>query len=307
MSRTMLVPLTSVVPNIDLLLVNLFKARTYDEFRQIVTADVVYYLCQEMRTRLMSEPVLLPLTTEKRIVVIGDLHGQYFDLIRHFQVNGLPPTTIYLFLGDYVDRGKYSVEVLCLLYALKVKYPDCVYIVRGDHECSRVNRRGGFYSECLRDFSSLYPWNAFVSTFNVMPFAAIIDGKILCIHGGLSPLLEQIGQLKKIERPVDIPHEGLLRDIVWSDFFEEQEGYGDNERRETSFVFGKEQLDLFLKKNNLVGIIRGHELVNTGFLVEGNCITVFSACQYVGCFDNSSAAVIVEKGLKISFSVCYSL
>ncbi|EAL48215.2 Ser/Thr protein phosphatase family protein [Entamoeba histolytica HM-1:IMSS-B] len=303
MSRAMLVPITSNVPNIDLLIIELFKARTSKELTRIITVDIIYYLCQKVRNEMMSEPVLLNLVITNKIVVLGDLHGQYFDLIRHFQSNGIPPDITYLFLGDYVDRGKFGIEVLCLLYALKVKYPRFIFICRGDHECARINRRNLFYHECIYKYGTLHIWNAFVSTFNVMPFAAIINNKIFCVHGGISPLLKYVTQLRRIERPVDIPKEGLLRDLLWSDFDVEQVGFAHNERREVSFVFGVKELNQFLDDNNLEYIIRGHEVVKEGFIVEGRCVTVFSACQYAGIFDNKGATVCIDSDLTISFKV----
>ncbi|KAL7719949.1 serine/threonine protein phosphatase PP1-2 [Entamoeba marina] len=300
MSRNMLVPITTYEPNIDRLIVDLFKLR--GDSKHIITNDVIYYLCQKIRMIFMGESVVLDLKATTPIVIVGDIHGQYYDLIRHLNANGIPPNVTYVFLGDYVDRGKYSIEVLCLLYALKIKYPNHIYLLRGDHECARMNRRGGFYDECIRKTGNLYSWNAFVSTFNVMPFAAIIDENYICVHAGISPLLHSVSQLRKIERPLDIPKEGLICDIVWSDYDEEIIGFCDNERREISVVFGKDLLATFLKENGLKLMIRGHEVANNGFLVEEYCITVFSACQYRGSFDNSAATVIIEKD-KINFKV----
>ena len=301
----MLVPITTFQPDIDILIISLLRARTEAALKNLLTLDTVYYLCQTARSLFMSEPVVLDLSTanHKRIVVLGDIHGQYFDLLKHIDSAGIPPDTTYLVLGDYVDRGKYSIEVACLLYALKIKYPINIYIIRGDHECSRVNRRNGFYEECVRRFGTLYVWNAFVSTFNVLPFAAIIDQSIFCVHGGLSPLLESVSQLRKIERPVDIPHEGLIRDLVWADFYEPQNGFGNNEIRDCSIVFGKQELNRFLDANELKLMVRGHEVVQRGFVVEGRCVTVFSACQYKGVYNNAGATLVIEPHMPLSFNV----
>ena len=122
----------------------------------------------------------------------------------------------YLFLGDYVDRGKQSLEVVCLLFAYKIKYPENFFILRGNHECAGINRIYGFYDECRRRFS-VKIWKAFCNTFNCLPCTAVIDDKIICMHGGLSPELSQMEQIANIARPCDVPDTGLLCDILWAD------------------------------------------------------------------------------------------
>ena len=131
------------------------------------------------------------------------------SLFSYFQAN-------YLFLGDYVDRGKQSLEVVCLLFAYKIKYPENFFILRGNHECAGINRIYGFYDECRRRFS-VKIWKAFCNTFNCLPCTAVIDDKIICMHGGLSPELSQMEQIANIARPCDVPDTGLLCDILWAD------------------------------------------------------------------------------------------
>jgi len=122
----------------------------------------------------------------------------------------------YLFLGDYVDRGKQSLEVVCLLFAYKVKYPENFFLLRGNHECAGINRIYGFYDECRRRYS-VKMWKQFCNTFNCLPCTAVIDDKIICMHGGLSPELSQMEQIANIQRPCDVPDTGLLCDILWAD------------------------------------------------------------------------------------------
>jgi serine/threonine-protein phosphatase PP1 catalytic subunit len=122
----------------------------------------------------------------------------------------------YLFLGDYVDRGKQSLEVVCLLFAYKIKYPENFFLLRGNHECAGINRIYGFYDECRRRFS-VKMWKQFCNTFNCLPCCAVIDDKIICMHGGLSPELSQMEQIANIARPCDVPDTGLLCDILWAD------------------------------------------------------------------------------------------
>lgn len=155
---------------------------------------------------------------------IGDIHGQFYDLLRLFEYGGFPPTANYLFLGDYVDRGKQSLETICLLLAYKIKYPENFFILRGNHECASINRIYGFYDECkFASISALTSarlilimtffielgkrryniklWKTFTDCFNCLPVSAIVDEKILCMHGGLSPELLNLDQIKRIMRP----------------------------------------------------------------------------------------------------------
>ena len=128
----------------------------------------------------------------------------------------MSPKANYLFLGDYVDRGKQSLEVVCLLFAYKIKYPENFFLLRGNHECAGINRIYGFYDECRRRYS-VKMWKQFCNAFNCLPCTAVIDDKIICMHGGLSPELSQMEQIANINRPCDVPDTGLLCDILWAD------------------------------------------------------------------------------------------
>ena len=151
----------------------------------------------------------------------GDIHGQYYDLLRLFEYGGFPPEANYLFLGDYVDRGKHSLEVICLLLSYKIKYPENFFLLRGNHESASINRIYGFYDECtIYNFNkriiiigrrrySIKLWKTFTECFNCLPVAALIDEKILCMHGGLSPELSNLDQIKRIMRPTDVPDSGI--------------------------------------------------------------------------------------------------
>jgi serine/threonine-protein phosphatase PP1 catalytic subunit len=138
--------------------------------------------------------------------ICGDIHGQYYDLLRLFEYGGFPPEANYLFLGDYVDRGKQSLETICLLLAYKIKYPENFFILRGNHECASINRIYGFYDECKRRYN-IKLWKTFTDCFNCLPIAAIIDEKIFTMHGGLSPDLNSMEQIRRVMRPTDVsPH-----------------------------------------------------------------------------------------------------
>ena len=137
--------------------------------------------------------------------MVGDIHGQYYDLLRSFEWRGYPSETNYVFLGNYVDYGKQSLETICLILAYKIKYPGNFFPLRGNHECAWVNRIHGFYDECNSRYN-ITVWKRFIDVFNCMPVAALIDGKIFCVHGGLSPDLDSMDQIRRIMRPTDVSH-----------------------------------------------------------------------------------------------------
>ena len=148
--------------------------------------------------------------------ICGDIHGQYYDLLRLFEYGGFPPEANNLFLGDYVDRGKQSLETICLLLAYKIKYPENFFILRGNHECASINRIYGFYDECKRRYN-IKLWKTFTDCFNCLPIAAIIDEKIFTMHGGLSPDLNSMEQIRRVMRPTDVSHELLRHDGTMTD------------------------------------------------------------------------------------------
>jgi len=191
-------------------------------------------------------------------LLTGDIHGQYQDLLRLFEYGGYPPSANYLFLGDYVDRGRQSLETICLLLAYKIRHPDKIYLLRGNHEDAKINRIYGFYDECKRRFN-VRLWKIFTDCFNCLPVSALIDEKILCMHGGLSPELEHLGQIKEIQRPTEIPDNGLLCDLLWSDPDARVEGWSDSDRG-VSCTFGPDKVAEFLDKNDLDLICRGHQV-----------------------------------------------
>ena len=252
----------------------------------------------------MKQPAYLEL--ESPITVCGDTHGQYSDLLKLFEVGGFPPETNYLFLGDYVDRGKQSLETICLLLAFKIKYDENFFLLRGNHECASINRIYGFYDECKRRYN-LKIWKVFIDLFNCLPIAANIDDKILLMHGGLSPELTCLDQLKKIIRPTDVPEGGLLCDLLWSDPDSQCNGWGRNERG-VSVVFNEKVLEKFLNKTGLDLVCRAHQVVEEGYEVFGNrqLVTVFSAPNYCGEFDNAGAMMVIDENLMCSFRIIKS-
>jgi serine/threonine-protein phosphatase PP1 catalytic subunit len=184
--------------------------------------------------------------------------GQYPDLLRLFEYGGFPPEANYLFLGDYVDRGPQGLECICLLLAYKIKYPENFFMLRGNHECSSINRIYGFYDECKRRYS-LKLWKAFNMVFNCLPIAAIVDDKIFCIHGGLSPDLNSMEQIRRILRPTDVPDTGLLCDVLWADPDPNIRGWAESDRG-VSFTFGADIVEKFNRKHDFDLIVRAHQV-----------------------------------------------
>ncbi|EMR08634.1 serine/threonine-protein phosphatase PP-Z1 [Pneumocystis murina B123] len=261
----------------------------------------VFAICQAAREIFLSQPSLLELTPPVKIV--GDVHGQYADLIRLFEMSGFPPSANYLFLGDYVDRGKQSLETILLLLCYKIKYPDNFFLLRGNHECANVTRVYGFYDECKRR-CNIKIWKTFIDVFNTLPIASIVASKIFCVHGGLSPSLSYMDEIRQLERPTDVPDYGLLNDLLWSDPTETTSGWEDNERG-VSYCFGKNVIQQFLQKHDFDLICRAHMVVEDGyeFFNERTLVTIFSAPNYCGEFDNFGAVMSVSEELLCSFEL----
>jgi len=249
----------------------------------------------------MGQPILLELAAP--IKVVGDIHGQYYDLLRLFEYGQFPPESNYLFLGDYVDRGKQSLESICLLLAYKLKYAENFFILRGNHECASINRIYGFFDECKRRYS-MRLWKTFTDCFNCLPVAAIVDEKIFCMHGGLSPELKSFEQIRRIMRPTDVPDSGLLCDLLWSDPDKDIPEWGENDRG-VSYTFGSKVVSKFLRKHDLDLICRAHQVVEDGyeFFAKRQLVTVFSAPNYCGEFDNAGAMMSVDQTLMCSFQI----
>lgn len=234
-------------------------------------------------------------------MITGDFHGQFYDLLGILdKVGGPPPKNKWLIMGDYVDRGNHSIETVCLLLAYKVRYPDKMFMIRGNHESVEITRLYGFYHECRKRYN-LSLWRCFVDLFNYLPVAALIDERILCMHGGLSPSLDNFQQISDIQRPTEVPTEGILCDLLWADPREKNDkrtGWDENEDRGISHIFGPEIVQQFCDKHNLDLICRAHQVMEEGyeFYADRKLITVFSAPNYQD-FDNKGAVVEVDSRL----------
>ena len=249
-----------------------------------------------------KEPVQLELNAP--IIIVGDIHGQYYDLLRIFECLKTPSEKRFLFLGDYVDRGKQSIETILLLLCFKIKYPNNIFLLRGNHESAPTNKIYGFFDECKRRVN-VRIWKSFTEFFNILPITALIENKILCMHGGLSYEVYDMKYFKEIKRPTEIPDEGLLCDLLWSDPSSDlYTNWGKNERG-VSVTFSKDVVEKFVKENNLDLICRAHQVVEEGFEFFANMkmVTIFSAPNYMGEFDNNGGMLEVDENLLCKFHI----
>lgn len=193
------------------------------------------------------------------ITICGDVHGQFHDLIELFRIGGDIPYTNYLFMGDYVDRGFYSVETIILLVCLKIKYPSRLTLLRGNHESRQITQVYGFYDECLRKYGNANVWKMFTDLFDFLPLCALVENQIVCMHGGLSPGLDSLDDIKHLDRFQEVPHEGPMCDLLWSDP-DERSGWGISPRG-AGYTFGLDISESFNRKNGLSLVARAHQLV----------------------------------------------
>ena len=255
---------------------------------------------QKTRDVLLEQPMFLEIVAP--VVVVGCIHGQYYDLLRMFEYCGYPPDSNYLFLGGYVDYGDQSIETMMLLALYKLKYPNNFFILRGKDEAASENRIKGFYDECKRRYTPRI-WKRFTDMFNVMPVAALIDDKIFCMHGGISPELKNFDQIGRIGRPTGVPDFGLLCDLLYSDP-EQIAGWGEHDEG-ISYIFGPDVIESFCKRFDIDLIVRTKQVVEDGyeFFAGRKLVTIFSAPNYRGEFDNSGAMMKIDDNLQCSFTM----
>ncbi|KAE9414899.1 hypothetical protein Angca_006937 [Angiostrongylus cantonensis] len=307
------------------LITNLLSVGNPDKgLTKTVSENDIMDTLKKARELFLSQPSMVEL--DSPVKICGDTHGQYTDLLRLFNKGGFPPLSNYLFLGDYVDRGKQNLEVILLIIAYKARllFPKNFFALRGNHECANVNRTYGFYDECMRRYQSQRMWQSFQvqnislptksikdliqhclqDTFCVMPLTALVADKILCMHGGLSPHLESLEQLRNIPRPTEATGQTLEMDLLWADPVIGLSGFQAN-MRGASYGFGPDILAKFCNTLNIDLVARAHQVVQDGYEFFGGrkLVTIFSAPHYCGQFDNAAAIMVVDENLQCSFEI----
>uniref|UniRef100_A0A0N5BB34 Serine/threonine-protein phosphatase n=1 Tax=Strongyloides papillosus TaxID=174720 RepID=A0A0N5BB34_STREA len=246
--------------------------------------------------------------TDGPIIVCGDIHGQLVDLLRIFKKFGMPAKQKYIFLGDYVDRGNNSIEVINLLFLLKLKYKDKVHLLRGNHELQHINKVYGFYEELSERFDDEClgedVYMRYNDIFRYLPLAGCIGGKILCMHGGMSDEIVTLDCIRNISRPLTSVT-GIACDLLWADPDDTITDVTFNNNRGVSIKFGNNALDSFCSRLNLDLIIRGHQVCPIGFALfnNGKLITVFSASDYDEDMKNLAGVVYITKTSIIPISI----
>ena len=256
-------------------------------------------LCEKAKAVLSKESNVQPVHAP--VTVCGDIHGQFYDLKELFRIGGHPPETNYLFLGDYVDRGFHSLETATLMLLYKIRYKDRITLLRGNHESRQITQVYGFYDECLRKYSSPNVWKAFVAAFDYLPLTALIENQIFCQHGGLSPTIDTLDNVRSLDRFQEIPHEGPMCDLLWSDP-DDRTGWGISPRG-AGYTFGADISEQFNHINGLKLIARAHQLVMEGYnwCHDRNVVTIFSAPNYCYRCGNQAAIMEIDEHLKYTF------
>jgi len=240
---------------------------------------------------------------DDKLTVCGVIHGQYYDLLNIFSLNGVPSeTNRYLFNGDFVDRGSFSCEVVILFFAYKLLYPNHFFMARGNHESRAMNKIYGFEGEVKHKYPGV-PFELFTEVFDTLPLAHIIGVKIYVVHGGLFGEDNiKIENIQKIDRKREPPASGLMSDMLWAD---PQVGNGRGaSKRGVGQSFGPDITERFLKDNNLDLVIRSHEVKPSGYQIEhnGQLVTLFSAPNYCDQVGNMGAIAVIGTNLKPQYT-----
>lgn len=269
--------------------------------RRLEEGDVIA-LCSKAKEVMLQEPSVKHIQCP--VAVCGDIHGQFQDLLELFRIGGRVPETRYLFLGDFVDRGINSVETFQLMMALKVRYPDRIHLLRGNHESRQITSVYGFYEECRQKYESVKVWRQCCEVFDCLGLSVVINNRMLCVHGGLSPSVETLDQIQDINRKREVPHDGPMCDLLWSDPDESVPRYAVSARG-AGYLFGWDAVEQFCYGNNVEVIARAHQLVMEGFKWQfnGRVITVWSAPNYCYRCGNVASIMKLDEEMSPTFEV----
>ena len=267
----------------------------------------IFVIVKNFIATVKKEPNLIYI--DDPVTIVGDIHGQYYDLLKVLEVGGKPEDTKYCFLGDIVDRGLFSTECIILLLSLKLNYPSTITLLRGNHESRQMTAFFNFRTECIIKYDEEV-YDIFMSAFDVLPLAAIINNKFFAVHGGISPNCVDLKSINDINRFEETPKEGGFCDLLWSDPIEDENEalnleWEENTNRGCSFNFGAKALLPYLNSTSLVCVIRAHEAQLDGFkMYKWNkkvdfptCVTVFSAANYCDVYNNKGAVIKFKNNL----------
>jgi len=263
--------------------------------------DDLKRLCDKVKDILLEESNVQPVSSP--VTVCGDIHGQFWDLLELFRTGGELPQTNYVFMGDFVDRGYYSLETFTFLLVLKARWPSKITLLRGNHESRQITQVYGFFDECQQKYGNSNAWKYCTQVFDYLTIAAIIDGRVLCVHGGLSPDIRTLDQIRTIQRNQEIPHEGAFCDLMWSDP-EEIETWQVSPRG-AGWIFGNKATAEFNRINKLELVCRAHQLVQEGYkyMFDQALVTVWSAPNYCYRCGNVASILALDENLKRDFLI----
>lgn len=256
-------------------------------------------LCELLREILITESNVIEINAP--VTICGDVHGQFYDVMELFRIGGDVPDTSYIFMGDFVDRGYFSLETFTLLLALKAKYPKRVTLLRGNHESRQITQVYGFYDECMQKYSDVTAWKYCTQVFDMLNTAAVVDGKIFCVHGGLSPEVQEIDSIRILDRNCEVPINGPLCDLLWSD--PEEIEFWQPSPRGGGFLFGSKATKQFLWMNGLNLVARAHQLIQEGYqyMFDEQLVTVWSAPNYCYRCGNVASIMAVDEKHNLTF------
>ena len=280
-------------------------------FRFDIPKATLLDLSKHMRKIFKMESNLLKL--EAPFYLFGDIHGQFSDLVRFLEMifsstKNKKDQRRLIFNGDIVDRGSCSIECLVMLFCLKFCAPNHIFVLRGNHESSDINKMYGFYGECIERYGKVDGeeiWKDLNMTLHLLPICCTINGSIFCTHGGIPRQpLNSLDDINKINRNVPIGDNGILCDLMWSDPKTHKANYMANDRG-VSHTFNQTALNQFMKKHNLFLVCRAHQMVNEGYKFFGGnkLITIFSAPNYCGEMGNNGAVMYISTSLECSFII----
>ncbi|AQZ13604.1 PPH3 (YDR075W) [Zygosaccharomyces parabailii] len=266
-----------------------------------VAEETVYTVCLLSQELLMNESNVTRVHTP--VTICGDIHGQLHDMLTLFDKSGGIDKSRYIFLGDFVDRGFYSLESFLLLLCYKLRFPDRITLIRGNHETRQITKVYGFYDEILRKYGNSNVWRYCCEVFDYLSLGAIVNDSVFCVHGGLSPDVETIDEIRSIDRKQEVPHEGAMCDLLWSD--PDEVDTWSLSPRGAGFLFGSNEVKRFLEANRVDLIARAHQLVMEGYkeMFDAGLVTVWSAPNYCYRCGNVAAVLRIEDDLSRSYTI----